>query len=201
MAMPAALAITLILFVLMQRLISAPPVTGTQAGLGTSIRFGVRIEPIVPTIKKTPPKREERKDPPPHPPTDIPVDHVLDRTPPPIQSPPLTLSHGPGLAISSLGSGSQSADSPLIPVVRIQAQYPRMAELRGLQGSVVVEFTVTMTGEVINARVVDANPRRIFDQAALKAIAKWRFRPQRIAGKAVARTVQQVFVFKLEKDI
>jgi protein TonB len=40
-----------------------------------------------------------------------------------------------------------------------------------------VEFTVGTDGSVTSARVVNAEPRRVFDRAALDAVQRWRFQP------------------------
>jgi protein TonB len=43
---------------------------------------------------------------------------------------------------------------------------------------VTVKFTVQTDGSVSNLSVTDAKPRRgIFDQAALRAVARWKFQP------------------------
>jgi protein TonB len=39
----------------------------------------------------------------------------------------------------------------------------------------VVSYAVTASGEVEDARVVEADPPGIFDEAALKAVRGWRF--------------------------
>jgi protein TonB len=50
--------------------------------------------------------------------------------------------------------------------------------LRSAQaGEVQVEFTVAPDGSVSAARVVRANPPRVFDRAAVSAVKRWRFAP------------------------
>ncbi|TDK23057.1 TonB family protein, partial [Luteimonas aestuarii] len=44
-------------------------------------------------------------------------------------------------------------------------------------GEVQVEFTVGVDGSVTNARVVRANPPRVFDREAVAAVRRWRFEP------------------------
>ncbi len=56
------------------------------------------------------------------------------------------------------------------------AIYPPAAREAGLEGYVVVRYDVDAEGRVINARVVDASPRDVFDEAALAAVSRWRFR-------------------------
>jgi TonB family protein len=43
---------------------------------------------------------------------------------------------------------------------------------------VTVKFTVQTDGSVTNPTVTDAKPRRgVFDDAALRAVARWKFKP------------------------
>ncbi|MEO6365031.1 MAG: energy transducer TonB [Luteimonas sp.] len=56
-------------------------------------------------------------------------------------------------------------------------RYPAAAARAGQSGTVQVEFTVASDGSVSSARVVDANPPRVFDRDALAAVKKWRFEP------------------------
>jgi protein TonB len=98
----------------------------------------------------------------------------------------------------SLSAGS---DRDVIPLVRIAPDYPPRALSRGLEGWVKVQFTITPTGTVKDATVVDADPKSIFDDAALKAIARWRYNPRVEGGVAVERVgVQTIIRFQLEQE-
>jgi protein TonB len=57
----------------------------------------------------------------------------------------------------------------------VQPTYPRDALRDGVAGEVTVAFTVNADGSVSGASVVSSNPRRVFDNAALEAIRKWKF--------------------------
>jgi periplasmic protein TonB len=90
------------------------------------------------------------------------------------------------------------SDRDIVPLVRINPDYPPRALSRGIQGWVIVEFTISATGTVKNPRVVDSS-NSIFDDAALKAIARWRYNPKVEEGVAVERVgVQTKLTFKLE---
>jgi protein TonB len=56
-------------------------------------------------------------------------------------------------------------------------KYPPDAFRSGTSGEVQVEFTVGPDGSVSNARVVRANPPRVFDREAIAAVKRWRFQP------------------------
>ena len=55
--------------------------------------------------------------------------------------------------------------------------YPPEALRSGRSGEVQVEFTVNPDGSVADARVIRADPPRVFDRAALNAVRRWRFEP------------------------
>jgi TonB family protein len=69
----------------------------------------------------------------------------------------------------------EAGDGPLEPLIAGIPEYPEAARARGLLGSVEVEFTVTPQGTVEAPRVVAAEPRNVFDSAALAAIARRRY--------------------------
>jgi len=52
---------------------------------------------------------------------------------------------------------------------------------------------------VLNPEVVDAEPRRFFDRAALRAVSRWKYRPEILEGKPVSRSgVRTVIRFELD---
>jgi protein TonB len=97
-------------------------------------------------------------------------------------------------------SMSAGSDRDVIPLVRINPDYPPRALSRGLEGWVQVQFTITATGTVKDPVVVNAEPKNVFDDAALKAIARWRYNPKVESGVAVERVgVQTIIRFQLEQ--
>ena len=99
---------------------------------------------------------------------------------------------------AALGAMSDGEEQPL---VRIEPQYPSRASSRGIEGWVLLEFTVTETGAVSDAKVVDHEPSGIFDSAALRAVAKWKYKPKVVNGKGVPRQgVQIVLRFNLADE-
>ena len=101
------------------------------------------------------------------------------------------------LSKMNLQAGS---DTDVIPLVRIAPEYPPRALRRGVEGWVQVQFTITATGAVKDASVVAADPPGLFDEAALRSIARWRYNPKVEGGVAVERVgVQTVIRFVLEQ--
>jgi periplasmic protein TonB len=98
----------------------------------------------------------------------------------------------------SLSAGN---DRDVIPLVRINPDYPPRALSRGIEGWVQVQFTISETGSVIDATVVDSSPKNVFDDAAIKAITRWRYNPKVEGAVAVQRKgVQTILRFQLEDE-
>lgn len=92
------------------------------------------------------------------------------------------------------------SDRDTMPLVRINPDYPPRAQSRGIEGWVLVEFTITAAGTVRDARVIDASPKGYFEDAALKAIARWRYNPKVQEGVAVERVGVRVRLsFNMER--
>ena len=108
---------------------------------------------------------------------------------------------GDGPAVGGFGSGGLGGEQMLTPIVRIQPQYPQKAARNNIEGWVLVEFTVTARGTVEDIKVLDSKPPRIFDRAAVRAVMKWRFKPQIVDGKPVAFPNQRNAIeFRLDKN-
>ncbi|HEY8157884.1 MAG TPA: TonB family protein [Methylobacter sp.] len=85
----------------------------------------------------------------------------------------------------------------VVPLERVPPKYPARAASRHIEGWVKIEFTITTSGEVENAVVVEAEPPEIFDDAALKAINQWTFKEKTVDGVAVEQRAVQTLQFKL----
>jgi protein TonB len=98
------------------------------------------------------------------------------------------------------GRGIQMGiDRDVIPLVRIDPTYPQREQSRGVEGWVLVQFTVTATGVVRDAVVIESEPKSVFDAAALEAIGRWRYNPRVDRGVAVDRVgLRTVIRFRLE---
>ena len=53
-------------------------------------------------------------------------------------------------------------------------------------------------GSVDDPVVVESEPRRLFNRAAIRAILRWKFKPRIVDGRAVKRQAEQVIDFKLD---
>jgi protein TonB len=86
----------------------------------------------------------------------------------------------------------------VVPVAIMQPQYPNRARQRGLEGYVVVEFTVTEIGNVIDAVILDSSSS-LFEKSALKAVGRFKYKPQIVDGVAIETPgIRYLFNFTLE---
>jgi len=112
---------------------------------------------------------------------------------------PLQSSSFGGSVLTGLQVGTGKISTNVIPLVRIPPTYPMRAANRRIQGWVKVEFTITKKGTVKDAVVVASKPSSIFNNAALKAIKRWKFKPHIIAGEAYEQRAVQTLEFKLSR--
>ena len=76
---------------------------------------------------------------------------------------------------------------------RTQPVYPAIARAARIQGTVVLQATISREGNITNLRVVSGPP--MLQQAALDAVRTWRYRPYLLNGEPVEvdTTVNVVF--------
>ncbi len=108
--------------------------------------------------------------------------------------PPLDIDVGPAVG------GEIAVARERTPLVRIPAEYPMQAAAQGIEGYVIVRFTVTETGSVIDPEVVASEPPRMFDRSAMRAVLGWKYQPQMVDGKPVRDQVFARLTFKLRDD-
>jgi protein TonB len=100
---------------------------------------------------------------------------------------------------TTLGGGAGS-DRDVVPLVRVDPEYPPRAKQQGVEGYVDLEFTITPVGTVEDPVVIGSSPALVFDRAAIQAVRKWRYNPKTENGVAIARKGVQVRLrFEIEK--
>ena len=83
-------------------------------------------------------------------------------------------------------------------VFQMAPDYPSDAKRNNLTGTVTVMFTVDENGNVHNARVAGSTDS-VFNEAALRAVSRWRFEPGRLHGKRVAFKMSVPIAFTLSE--
>ncbi len=112
-----------------------------------------------------------------------------------------SLNFGPSLmgGVGDLVFDISVVDQPSRGVFTMLPVYPLAAKLRNVKGRVVLAIVVNADGTVDRIAVQSASPVGVFEQAAINAVKKWRFKPGTRRGKPVATRVIQPLEFSLEK--
>jgi len=190
-AVPLAGIVTVFLFLVMQALVTSDEFDLGEEGVNININFLRQIQDTETQTAKKKPNRPEQEQEPDPPDMDIPETPRPEMNAESIATPDFD---GP-----QFGAFSASTDADVLPIVKVPPQYPRRATQRGIEGWVLVEFTITATGAVINPILIDADPPGIFNRSAMRTIVKWKYKPRILNGKAVARPgVQHLITFELE---
>ncbi|MBU0681527.1 MAG: energy transducer TonB [Proteobacteria bacterium] len=76
--------------------------------------------------------------------------------------------------------------------------YPRQARRRGLEGVVMLEAHIAISGRVTELRLFTSSGHTILDRAALKAVRRWRFIPGTVGHKRQEMWVKVPVRFQLQ---
>jgi len=90
--------------------------------------------------------------------------------PPPHPPPPKLVRVGPGIREPK-------------KVVHVAPVYPEIAQRARVQGTVILEAILDVTGKVERVRVLRSEP--LLDDAAIKAVQQWRYTPTELNGVPV----------------
>ena len=100
----------------------------------------------------------------------------------------------------NIGTGLQATDGEYLPIVKVAPQYPRRALSRGIEGYVILEYTVTKQGTVKDPVIIEAKPESVFNRAAIKSALRYKYKPRVISGEPVeVPGVRTKIIFELEK--
>ncbi len=181
-ALFAASGVTFGLFFLMQALVNFDQ----DVNIDDSKRL--RFVSVVEDIDEQPPQRMERK---------VEKPPEVEAPPPEIDQPTVDVqgpnkmnlsigraNSGAGVDLGSIDLGP-SQDGDYLPLVRVQPQYPRRAQERGIEGYVIVELTVNEDGTVPpeSIIIIEAEPKGYFERAATKAAEKFKYKPKVVNGQ------------------
>ena len=172
------IVITLILFFVMQAVIATDEARLDEGAKGKLLDF-VRLEEDQELQTK------QRKPKPPPPP---------DEPPPDMPKPEFESSDiSQGVDVGAVDvdvnlnveGGGFSSDGEYLPIVKVNPQYPRRAQTRGIEGYVLHEYIVTKTGAVRDPVVIEAKPPGIFNRAAINAALKYKYKPKVVNGEPI----------------
>ncbi|MCG9696257.1 TonB family protein [Shewanella sp. Isolate11] len=190
-------AVTFALFVFMAFLVSggakradtatdSPVIEISMEKQDTKVQDKPRVKPKPPTPPEQPPLPDT---PPPDSSSDIDTNMAFNMS---------------GVVAGSASTGFKlgnmmTRDGDATPIVRIEPQYPIAAARDGKEGWVQLSFTINELGGVDDVEVINADPKRIFDREAKRALKKWKYKPKIVDGKALKQPGMTVQLdFKLD---
>jgi protein TonB len=111
-----------------------------------------------------------------------------------------------GQIAMNIGTGF-SGDGDYLPIVKVAPEYPNTASSRGIEGSCMVEFTVTTTGTTRDVRAIESDcitsegkPTSVFNRASVRAAERFKYRPKVVDGVAVeVPGIRNRFTYELAK--
>lgn len=109
---------------------------------------------------------------------------------------PLTLSIN--LVIAGDKTGKQAEATSSYPTYRVEPIYPALAAEQAIEGSVILSFDINLDGTVSDVKVVDSNPKVVFDDASVIAVKQWLY--QQPSKKLDDMLVQLDFVLESENS-
>lgn len=199
-----AVGVTFGLFLFMFKLISSGGNNNDELEAIAGIHFGPVDIPDDVMIKnrRIPRKPPPPKNPPPPPKMQVSKMEQTMQNMPALDLPDLDVpvSGGEGMYLGNFATVDRTEEGDIIPIVVIRPMYPRDAAMKGQEGWVKVEFTITSIGTVKNPRVIDSKPPRVFNREAIRAILKWKFKPRVVDGVAVERMATQIIDFSLDQS-
>ncbi len=105
-----------------------------------------------------------------------------------------------GVAVNAPQFGDFAVNQQVMPLHRVEPNYPAKALQRGVEGYVILRFTIDELGKTRDIEVVDANPKRYFEREAMLALRNWKYQPKIVDGQPVIQPGQTVRLeFKLNK--
>jgi TonB family protein len=101
----------------------------------------------------------------------------------------------PSLPAPKLSPPVSSGVSPAILEHRVAPVYPRNALTARLSGTVVLQITIGVNGNVRGLKVLQGNP--VLARAAMDAVRQWRYRPSTLNGKLTEAQTEVTVNFEL----
>lgn len=193
-----AIAVTFGLVYTMQYLIASSDRGLDDSKSGHIVDFvRVKRDEVIKRKQRKPEKPPQPKAPPPEPPPP----QMDNDTPSAEKIVVASIPVSTDINMTAGGISLTPGDAEYLPIVKIAPVYPRRALQRGIEGYVLLEFTVTKQGGTKDIKVVKSEPSSsIFHRAAVKAASKFKYKPRTEDGKAIeVHGIQNKIIFRLEK--
>lgn len=191
-----AAAVTLFLFWVMQYLIAPADRSLDEARRGTLVDF-VRVKREAAVERR---QIKPKKPPPPGVPPPAPPAPKLDDLKTSVEKIAIApVSVATDINLTSSGFSLGVGEGDYLPIVKVAPIYPQRALTRGIEGQCIVEFTVTRSGTIRDARSIDGQCDSLFKKASIAAALKFKYQPRVIDSQAVeAPGVRNKFTYIIE---
>ena len=107
------------------------------------------------------------------------------------------------ITVGDLEAATGYVGDEKVEITRISAGryvYPRAALRREIEGSVILELTVGVTGDVVDAFVVEATPPNRFEKNALKYARSFKYEPYSANGVPTqVDRIRVIVPYKIER--
>jgi protein TonB len=90
-------------------------------------------------------------------------------------------------------------DSPNAWIIKIEPKYPLKQYNDGTEGHVKFTAVVNENGKLEDINITESVPKGVFDDYAINALEKWRFRPAKKNGKPVKSIYSDELVWQLQQ--
>ena len=92
------------------------------------------------------------------------------------------------------------SDGPLVTILKVKPPYPASALIQGIEGYVIVQYDVRLSGVVDNIVVIESS-NDIFDAAAVEAVSKFLYKPRIVDGvNKETKGLKRQFQFEIRKS-
>ena len=196
--LPLAFVVTAALIMLMVALIE---MGGLDLDKSKSIKMPNIFMPEVESMANREVVKPEKPEVDEQPPPDIPQQD-FDQVDPDSQIGAINAPDSMGADLDlSIGTGLSASDGEFLPIVKVAPQYPSRASSRGIEGFVLLEYTVTKQGTVLDPVVIDSEPATIFNRAAINSALKYKYKPRVVDGVPQdVKGVRTNIVFRLGEE-
>ena len=93
------------------------------------------------------------------------------------------------MVMPSSDQASAKDNFPISDIHNPSPEYPEMAIFLGYQGDVIIRIKVSTRGTSEGVEVLNSSGHKMLDEAATKALKKWRFTPSKQGNTTVASSV------------
>lgn len=98
-----------------------------------------------------------------------------------------------------IGGTIGTGDGEYLPIVKVAPAYPIKAAVGNIEGTCMVEFTVTTTGATKDVTTVAGECPKVFARASIAAARRFKYKPRIINSEAIeVPNVRNIFDYELE---